>query len=78
MQIKGKSLYMRFFVYSTEEKELRERIHGANKKVTGTVIVNGVPKEYTSIVTDISNTKSDAIVVISGDIRKIKYTPPEV
>ena len=49
-------------------------MHGPNAKF-GTVTVNGVPKRYTSIVTDMKNAKSDAIVLISGDIRKIKYVP---
>ena len=42
----------------------------------GTVVVRGVPKRYTSIVADLNDTKPDAIVVIKGDIRKIKYNPP--
>jgi hypothetical protein len=69
------SLYYRYFVYSSEEEALKIKLHGANAKF-GTVIVRGVPKRYTSIVTDVNNAKPDAIVVIKGDIRKIQYTPP--
>jgi hypothetical protein len=41
----------------------------------GTVLVNGIPKHYTDILTSMANCKySDAIKVIEGDIRKIHYT----
>ena len=70
-----KSIYYRYFVYSAEEEDLRKRVHGENVSF-GTVIINGVAKRYTSIVTDPANTKSDALIVCKGDIRKIKYTPP--
>lgn len=70
-----KSIYYRYFVYSAEEEDLRKRVHGENVSF-GTVIVNGVAKRYTSIVTDPANTKSDALIICKGDIRKIKYTPP--
>lgn len=70
-----KSIYYRYFVYSAEEEDIRKRVHGENVSF-GTVIVNGVAKRYTSIVTDPANTKSDALIVCKGDIRKIKYTPP--
>lgn len=69
------SMYYRYFVYSAEEEALRIKIHGTNASF-GTVIVRGVPKRYTSIVTDPKDSKPDAIVIIKGDIRKIKYTPP--
>ena len=69
-------MYNRYFMYSTEEEELRKKIHGNNVSF-GTVFVRGIPKRYTSIVRDPKDAKADAIVVISGDIRKIKYIPPE-
>lgn len=69
------SIYYRYFMYSTEEEELKKKIHGNNAEF-GTVIVRGVPKRYTSIVIDPNDSKADALVVIKGDIRKIKYTPP--
>ena len=52
------------------------KLYGNNAKF-GTVIVRGVPKRYTSIVSDMNNTKPDAIIVTKGDIRKIQYTPPK-
>lgn len=76
MQTNVPSMYYRYFVYSAEEESLKRKVHGANATF-GTVSVRGVPKRYTSIVRDPSESKSDAIVLIKGDIRKIKYTPPQ-
>ena len=70
------SMYHRYFVYSAEEESLRTQLYGTNVSF-GTVMVRGVPKKYTSIVTDMANSKADAIVVTQGDIRKIRYTPPQ-
>ena len=75
MTINQQSMYYRYFVYSAEEEALKQKVHGQNAKF-GTVIVRGVPKRYTSILTDIAESRPDAIIVIKGDIRKIKYTPP--
>ena len=69
------SMYYRYFMYSNEEEDLRKKVHG-NDASFGTVIVHSIPKRYTSIVTDPIMSKPDALVVIKGDIRKIKYTPP--
>jgi hypothetical protein len=62
-------------MYSAEEEAMKIRVCGSNAKF-GTVIVKGTPKKYTSIVTDPKQSRSDAIVVLKGDIRKIKYNPP--
>ena len=70
------TMYYRYFIYSAEEEALRIKVHGANATF-GTVSVRGVPKRYTSIVRDPNESKADAIVLIKGDIRKIKYTPPQ-
>lgn len=75
MNSTNNSMYYRFFVYSAEEETLKQKIHGKDAKF-GSVIVRGVEKRYTSIVRDMSKTPADAIIVIKGDIRKIKYTPP--
>lgn len=69
------SMYYRYFVYSAEEAERATRIYGKTA-APGSVIVKGVPKPYTSIMTDPSAMNTDAIVVTKGDIRKIKYTEP--
>lgn len=70
------SMYYRYFIYSAEEEALRMKIHGNNASF-GTVNVRGVPKRYTSIVSSMEDAKPDAIVLIKGDIRKIKYNPPQ-
>lgn len=70
------TMYYRYFIYSAEEESLKIKVHGANATF-GTVTVHGVPKRYTSMVRDPSESKPDAIVVTKGDIRKIKYTPPQ-
>ena len=55
-----------------------------NKKMNkrfkpGEVIVNGVRKQYTEIVTDPKNSRySDAVVVIYGDKKSIKYYDPVI
>lgn len=74
-EIKTKSMYKRFFVYSSEEEDLRKKVYGNNANF-GTVMVHGIPKKYTSIVMDLSQTKPDAIVQWQGDIRQAKYTTP--
>lgn len=71
----NQSMYYRYFIYSAEEENLKRKIHGDNAQF-GIVVVHGIPKRYTSIVTDPSTTKADALIVCKGDIRKIKYTPP--
>ena len=70
------SMYLRYFAYSAEEEARRMKIHGDDASF-GTVIVKGVPKRYTSMTTSADNLPSDALIVTKGDIRKIKYTPPE-
>lgn len=67
------SMYNRYFIYSATDAAMLYRVHGRNTTL-GTVMVRGVAKPYTSIVTDLSKTSPDATVVIQGDIRKIKYT----
>ena len=68
------SMYYRYFIYSADEESMLRKIHGSNLKL-GDVIVRGVPKACTSIVTNPNDTKPDSIVIFKGDIRKIKYTP---
>lgn len=60
-----------------------DRIMDANKRTGkpaptfGKVIVNGVPKVYTDILTTMGNAPfADAELLISGDIYKIKHTKP--
>ena len=73
---KIKSLYERYFVYSSEEEALRKKLYGENVQF-GTISVNGINKKYTSMVADLKDSKSDSIVVWKGDLRKAKYTVPK-
>lgn len=70
-------IYYRVFVYSRAQYDQRvalDRKMGRTTKL-GTVLVNGIPKHYTDILTSMANCKySDAIKIIEGDIRKIHYT----
>ena len=68
------SIYYRYFIYSADEESMLRKIHGNNLRL-GSVVVRGVPKQYTSIVTDPNTSNPDSIVITKGDIRKLKYTP---
>lgn len=73
-------IYYRCFIFSREQYEQKESINRKLGKVTtlGQVLVNGIPKPYTDILTSMSRARfSDSVEVISGDIRKIKYEPPK-
>lgn len=69
-------IYFRIFVYSRQQYEQRKELDrkmGKNTRL-GSVLVNGISKPFTDIITDLKRAKySDSIVVTSGDIRKIKY-----
>ena len=68
------SMYERVFVYSAAEAERLRKIHGQNV-TSGTVSVRGVLKEYTSIILDSKDMPADGVIILKGDIRRIKYTP---
>lgn len=74
------NIYFRYFIFSKEQKENRitiETTNGGKKPTFGTVVVNGIRKEYTDIVTSVDNIRwPDYKVLTSGDIRKISYTEP--
>ena len=75
------SIYERCFVFSrTQRDELiktENAITKTRKFKLGTVVVNGVAKEYTEMITDMSRARyPDAILVAKGDIRKISFTEP--
>ena len=70
-------IYNRIFIFSKEQMKRKKEIEGKNAKF-GTVIVKGSSKIYTEIVRNInSSLPSDYEIIISGDIRKIKYFPPK-
>ena len=76
-------IYKRYFMFSRqhleEQKKMASKITIDPSGVVGKVIVNGIMKQYTDIVSDPKTYNySDATVVIVGDMRTIKYTPPSV
>lgn len=68
------SMYYRYFMYSAEEEDMKIKLNPNSE--FGIISVRGVPKKYTSIVTDPNNSRADAIVIWKGDIRKANYTYP--
>lgn len=76
------SIYTRYWVYSAEEANKLLRVmktSSSSKSKLGTVIKNGSPRQYTSIVTDPSMIKySDSVIVMTGDIRTVKFTLPDL
>jgi hypothetical protein len=74
------NIYFRYFIFSKQQKDNRiaiETKNGAKAPTFGTVVVNGIRKEYTDIVTSIDSIRwPDYKVLTSGDIRKISYTEP--
>lgn len=73
------NIYERCFIYSREQYN---RIMSVNKKTGrkfafGKVIINGIPKIYTDKLVSMDKAVfADSILLIKGDIRKIKYTEP--
>lgn len=73
------SMYNRFWIYSDTEAELLKKVTNKTsyKKVSlGTVInESGISKSFTSIINKLDKIKyADSVVVMEGDIRKVKYT----
>jgi hypothetical protein len=66
-----------YFVFSKEQMDFKKEFAKKRGKIItfGTVIVRGVPKTYTDIVTSIDNLRyPDATVVASGILGNFKYT----
>lgn len=72
------NIYHRVFVFSQTQMDQIMEIEKKNGRVApvfGTVIVNGVKKTYTAILTNRKNIRyPDSRVLIEGDIRSIKHT----
>lgn len=71
-------MYNRIFVFSQTQADEKKSIEGKSTKF-GSVIVNGVSKQYTSIALDLDQVRQrypDAKKLIEGDIRHIRYTEP--
>lgn len=67
----------KYFMFSTSQLKIRRDIETSmgKKYVPPTVIVGGVPKQYTEIVDDPVNASyPDALIVTSGETDKMRYT----
>ena len=70
-------IYYRYFVFSrTQMEDIKSREDKLGRIPRfGKVIVNGVSKEYTDILTDMKKAVyPDTIKITEGDIRKLVYT----
>lgn len=71
------NIYTRYFIFSKSQydniKSIATKRGDSNPKF-GTVVVNGVPKTFTAMVASLENLRyADSRVLISGDMRTIKY-----
>lgn len=68
--------YIRYFFFSKDQQEIDRNIAEQlrRKFVSKKVLVTGNWIEYTEITSSSKPTRSDAILITSGDIRNIKYT----
>ena len=75
------NMYERTFVYSRQQmREITdiETSAGNAKPKFGTVIVKGVSKQYTEILPPGRESRyPDARILVTGDMRAIKYTDPQ-
>ena len=82
-QVASNDINHRYFMYSREHQDKIKEIEskGGNRNYKfGVVYINGTPRTYTSIVRDpngYTTLYGDAKVLVSGDIRKIRFTEPE-
>lgn len=69
---------IKYFLFSREQMEFMKNMEAVQGKRfrTGTVIVNGIRKQFTELSSSGVSRYSDAKIVAQGDISRIKYTPP--
>ena len=70
-------IYNRYFVFSQKQMDIRKKAENGPK--FGTVVVNGIPKPCTDIILSPNQNDKlfpDSVVLIEGDIRKLKFTNP--
>lgn len=80
---KSVSIFNRIWVYSPSEatrlKDTNKGVSSTNIKLGTVVTEGGIAKPYTSIVRNISQIgESDAIIVATGDMRKVHYTQHQI
>ena len=71
------NIYNRYFVFSQKQMDIRKKAESSPK--FGTVVVNGIPKTYTDILLSPNQNDKlfpDSVILIEGDIRKLKFTNP--
>lgn len=69
----------KYFIFSQQQQADRIALEKTLGKTPtfGTVIVNGLPKVYTELVSSMPSRYSDAVVITSGDPTTISYTLPK-
>ena len=77
------TIFNRIWVYSRAEaermKNVNHSISSENIKLGTVVTDGGIAQPYTSIVRNKSQIReADAVIVASGDMRKIHYTPHQL
>ena len=77
------SIYHRIWVYSRAEaeqmKSLNSGVSASDLKLGTVVTDNGIAQPYTSIVRNSSEIReADAVIVATGDIRKVHFTPRQI
>lgn len=72
----------RYFIFSKTQMQNTinlQKQRGGISPVFGEVIVNGIPKIYTDIVTSPDNVRyPDSKILLAEDIRIAKYTKPNI
>lgn len=66
-----------YFIYSRTQMERRLQIEkgmSSSRPKLGTVVVRGVPKEYTDIITSMDRCPGDGKLVAKGELKDMKYT----
>ena len=66
-----------YFIFSITQMERRLEIEkgmSSGRPKLGTVVVNGVPKEYTDIITNMDRCPGDGRVVAKGELKNMRYT----
>ena len=74
-------MYNRFFIYSQLQRKEKDNIASnmSKKYIPGSLVIKGQKKLFTDIVLNVNNVRySDYKIVAEGDIRKMKYTAPEM
>lgn len=80
---KSISIFNRIWIYSPAEaarlKNTNKGVSSTNIKLGTVVVDGGIAKPYTSIIRNVNQIhESDAIIITSGDMRKVHYTQHQI